>query len=69
MENDWKSLINFSFCQTIGSNWIGEGKTAVLKVPSIIIKQEHNYLLNPQHPDFKLIKLVGVEEFGFDARF
>jgi len=67
--NDWKNLTNYSYCQNVGANWIAEGKTAVLKVPSIIIEQEHNYLINPQHADCKQIKLVGVEDFGFDARF
>jgi RES domain-containing protein len=69
MENGWKSLTNFSCCQTLGANWLSDGKSAVLKVPSIIIEQENNYLINPQHADFKLIKLVGEEDFGFDARF
>jgi RES domain-containing protein len=69
LNNDWKNLTNYSYCQSIGANWLGGGKSAVLKVPSIIIEQEHNYLINPQHADFKFINLEGVEDFGFDARF
>ncbi|MNV74757.1 hypothetical protein D3C71_1680060 [compost metagenome] len=52
----------------MGENWITEGKSAVLKVPSSIIPAEYNYLINPQHPDFKLIKLLKSESFVFDKR-
>jgi RES domain-containing protein len=69
LDKDWRSLTNFSYCQNIAAKWLSEAKSAILKVPSIIIEQEHNYLINPQHLDFKLIKLVGAEDFGFDARF
>jgi RES domain-containing protein len=35
-------------------NWLGERRlrSAVLAVPSAIVAQEQNYLLNPRHPDF-----------------
>jgi len=69
MHKDWKSLTNYSYCQEKGNQWLTEGSTAILKVPSVIIEEEFNYLINPQHADCKQIKLVGVEDFGFDARF
>ena len=69
LDIDWKNLTNFSYCQGIGAKWLNAGKAAVLKVPSIIIAQENNYLINPQHADFKKIKLLREEDFGFDARF
>ena len=69
LDIDWKNLTNFSYCQSIGTKWLIAGKAAVLKVPSIIIEQEYNYLINAQHADFKKIKLIRDEDFGFDARF
>ena len=69
LKKNWERIDNFSYCQAKASNWLNAGTTAVLKVPSVIIKKEFNYLINPQHPDFKLIKLTGVEDFNFDQRF
>ena len=69
LDIDWKNLTNFSYCQSIGTKWLIAGKAAVLKVPSIIIEQEYNYLINAQHADFKKIKLIRDDDFGFDARF
>ena len=69
LKKNWERIDNFSYCLAKASNWLNEGTSAILKVPSVIIKEEFNYLINPQHPDFKLIKLTGVEDFNFDQRF
>ena len=36
----------------IGQRWLERGPSAVLKVPSAIVVEEWNYLLNPHHADF-----------------
>ncbi len=41
--------------QKIGDNWIDEKKSAVLKVPSAVVPLEFNFIVNPEHPDFKKI--------------
>jgi len=69
LKKDWQKIENYSYCQSIGASWLAGSKTAILKVPSVIIKSEFNYLINPNHPDFKKIKLKGVEDFVFDNRF
>jgi RES domain-containing protein len=69
IKKDWHTTDNYAYCQSLGSKWLNEFKSAVLKVPSVIIKKEHNYLLNPHHPDFKDIQLSGIEDFDFDRRF
>ncbi len=43
-------------------------RTAVLRVPSAIIPQDYNYLLNPAHPDFAQIKIGTPETFDLDTR-
>lgn len=64
----WDQFEQMHLMQKIGDQWIDECKTAVLKVPSSIIHDEFNYLLNPNHLDFKKIKLVTVKPFLFDDR-
>lgn len=64
----WKEYTNYTLCQAIGDAWLKESKTAVLQVPSAIITEEHNYLLNPQHTDFNRIKVHSIEKFTFDER-
>lgn len=52
----------------IGDQWVRNGKSAVLKVPSAVIYEEWNYLLNPEHPDFTQIAIRTAKPFQFDAR-
>jgi RES domain-containing protein len=54
--------------QNIGGKWLRRAKTAVLQVPSAIVTEEWNYLLNPLHPDFRKLKLGAPERFIFDRR-
>ena len=38
--------------RAFGDAWITAKTSPVLRVPSVVIPQEFNYLLNPEHPDF-----------------
>ena len=63
-----EELSNDSFCRKIGDDWLKQGKSCILKVPSIIISQEDNYIINTQHPDFQKINIISIENFTFDPR-
>ncbi len=52
----------------LGSEWVRDCKTAVLRIPSAVVPQEFNYLLNPAHPDFRKIAIGRAEAFSFDPR-
>lgn len=52
----------------LGRDWLRCGEAACLKVPSAIVPEEWNYLLNPQHPDFGKLIFGVAEEFHFDRR-
>ncbi|KAB7729326.1 RES domain-containing protein [Rudanella paleaurantiibacter] len=68
LPSDWFLPEQYSLCQALGSAWIRSMRSAVLRVPSAIIPQEWNYLLNPAHPDFSTIQLTSTEPFWFDGR-
>ncbi|NCD68463.1 RES family NAD+ phosphorylase [Mucilaginibacter agri] len=68
LPHDWREFQQMPLTQAIGEKWIKGGKTATMQVPSAIIEEETNYLLNPKHPDFKKIKLLRTEMFVFDVR-
>lgn len=52
----------------IGDRWVRESRSAVLKLPSVIISAELNYLLNLGHSDFKRIRIGKPMPFSFDPR-
>jgi len=54
----------YSKLQNIGSAWYLEQRSLALKVPSAIIPQEYNYIINMKHPEFKgKVKLLKVEDY------
>lgn len=52
----------------MGTEFIRNNSDLVLKVPSAIIDEEHNFLVNPGHPGFKKIKITKSKPFIFDER-
>lgn len=56
------------FCQNIGDEWYESKESCILKVPSVIIPQEYNFIINTKHPDFQRVSIVNKEEFRFDRR-
>jgi RES domain-containing protein len=51
-----------------GDDWIAQARTAVLRVPSILVPEAFNYLLNPAHPAAAEARLINIKPFSFDAR-
>ena len=54
--------------QDIGSAWLQRASSLLLAVPSALIEQEFNYLINPRHPDFARLKIGTPNAFPFDGR-
>lgn len=56
------------YTQWIGDQFINGMESLVLKVPSAVVLQEHNFLINPLHKDFKKVKIVTSELLELDKR-
>ena len=68
LPEDWRRSPGPHTLQGIGDEWIRSGRSAALAVPSAIIEHELNYLLNPEHPDFRSIRRARPKPFVFDLR-
>lgn len=55
--------------RAIGDEWLSQGRSLVLRVPSILAPRTWNALLNPQHRDAPRMRIIGTERFPFDGRF
>ena len=65
----WDERPVSKIAQTIGNQWVKECQSAVLKVPSVLMPDGHNYLININHPDFYNIKIGRPLPLLFDTRF
>lgn len=52
----------------IGDGWVKQARSAVLAVPSTIVEEESNFLLNPAHPAFSQVRIGEPQNFEFDER-
>lgn len=68
LPEDWRDDPVPSGIQLIGDSWARKMDSAVLKVPSVLVPDESNYLFNPQHLEFKHIRIGSPVSFQFDAR-
>lgn len=68
LPTDWNTFPHPSTTQAIGDQFIAENKYCVLQIPSAVTQGDYNLLINPNHPDFKKIKIILTENFPFDKR-
>lgn len=66
LKKDWYH--DFDYTQWMGQEILKTKKTMSFRCPSAIVQREHNFLINPLHPDFKKTKLVSSADFHFDER-
>lgn len=64
----WDSKPPLLETQYIGDDFVLQNQALVLRVPSSIIPQEYNYLINPNHPEIKKITIISTEKLVFDHR-
>jgi RES domain-containing protein len=68
LPRNWRSYPAQTVLQRRGDDWLAAGSTAVLEVPSAVIPQEFNLLINPQHPDARKIRVMSIKDFAYDSR-
>jgi RES domain-containing protein len=64
----WDSLPVAPGSMAFGSKWARESRSLVLYVPSALIPEEVNAVLNPNHPEFGGVKMAIQRPFHYDAR-
>lgn len=68
LPENWKQIPVPQKTKEWGSLHLQEAKYLALRLPSVIIPSEFNFILNPMHPDFKKIKIKEIHSFSFDKR-
>jgi RES domain-containing protein/uncharacterized RDD family membrane protein YckC len=58
----------YEMTAAFGTRWAQERRTVILKVPSAIISQEYNFVINPAHPDFANLEFRVADSQRVDPR-
>ncbi|WP_166878304.1 RES family NAD+ phosphorylase [Massilia mucilaginosa] len=64
----WDDLLTSATAQLFGGTWLASRTNLAMKVPSAIVKEEFNVIINPLHPDYRDVQLSIIRPFTFDSR-
>ena len=64
----WNAIPEGMVSRGIGSTWLKSGASALYVVPSVIVEEESNVLINPAHADAGKLVATKVRRFLYDAR-
>ena len=68
LPDDWRALPSPRSTAEAGGQWAESKSSLVLRVPSVILPAETNYLVNPAHPDFASVETGDAEDLDIDPR-
>lgn len=68
LEAGWRDFKDYLKCQPLGDQWYNKGETLLLKVPSAVLPQGYNYVINTIHGDFKKVRLIATTNLVPDQR-
>jgi RES domain-containing protein len=68
LPGDWARASEHPACRERGEAWLRAGRALALRVPSALVPEETNVLLNPGHPDAGRVRVVAERAFAFDPR-
>ena len=68
LPRDWNIFPHPTSTQSIGDKFVNDNKHCVLQIPSSVTQGDYNFLINPNNPDFKKIKIIDTANFPFDDR-
>ena len=68
LEDGWRNIRDYSKCQPSGNDWYEQNEFPILKVPSAILPDSSNFVINTAHKDFRKIKIIKITGLIPDAR-
>lgn len=66
LKKDWRADVNYS--RFIGDEFLKAKSALMMKVPSAVVPEENNVIINPFHKDFHKIEIVRAKIYKLDGR-
>ena len=68
LPSEWRRTPPPAECQEIGDRWASAGEHLLLRVPSVLVPEESNVLVNPAHPVALDVRIASLRGFAYDPR-
>jgi len=68
LPSEWNAIPAPDILKNLGDTFINQNKFLALQLPSVVMPKENNFLLNPAHPAFGMVKKIYQSPIPFDER-
>lgn len=68
LPDGWSQIPHSESSQAFGDTWIKDGTFPVLRIPSVVVSQEFNYMINPKHREYAKIIISKAGPLSLDPR-
>lgn len=68
LPDDWRDRPSSAGARAVGDAWLSASPSVALLVPSVLVPQERNLLLDVEHPRFPEVTVEAGAAFRFDER-
>lgn len=51
-----------------GNDWAGSARSLIAEIPSVVVPEESNFLINPRHRDAKQLQARRIRRWTYDPR-
>jgi RES domain-containing protein len=68
LPGNWKDVPAPSSTKDFGTELLKSLSHSIIRIPSAVIPNEYNYLLNPLHPEARDFKIKDIKDFVYDVR-
>ena len=68
LPNGWNTMPAGSSSQSVGDEWLTKGASLSMQVPSVIVPEESNLLINPEAEGFDSVEIIEQRTFQLDLR-
>ncbi|MDV7105893.1 RES family NAD+ phosphorylase [Vibrio sp. TH_r3] len=64
----WDTIPDAGISRPLGQEFFTRGESLLMQIPSAIVAEEYNFVLNPCHQDVAKIKVVESRDYFYDSR-
>lgn len=66
LKEDWRD--DRAYTRFIGDGFLKSQSGPVMEIPSAVVPEESNFMINPGHPDFQKCNIIWSESYPLDER-
>jgi len=68
LPKNWRKDPAPAVCKNFGDRWLKSRSKPILKIPSVVLPESYNFIIDPVHPDYGRIKVSKPKPFHLDHR-